>query len=635
MKKQAHSKTNHHHHQDGCSHHENHRLILILYLVGLILFVLSFFLKNFKYVYFSIHLLVVIFAGNNVMIEGFKKTVTDSIKYRKFLPNIHVLMSLAVVFAFLIEQYYEGSLLIIIFAGAHFLEDFAQDKSKKDIRALLDSAPKYARLMINNQTKLVEVANLNMDDEIEILIGDKIPIDGILLTDVAYIDEKAISGESVSVFKKRGDQLFAGTLNTADRFSMKVNKLASETLLAKMILMVENTTEDHSKTSIKIKKIEPIYVTIVLLLTPIFFLFYYFLLQTSFDTSFYKTAVFLIAASPCALAATSIPATLSALSNLAKQGILFKGGSYIANFEKVKAIAFDKTGTLTTGVLSVSNVFYLQNDKIDYYHQIIVSMEAQANHPIAKAIVNYFDVSKIDLNVENEIGLGLKTTYDNHTYQLGKLKTQDIKTVKDRFLIHDAQTLVGLYEDELLTVVICLLDKIKDEVKDMIAYFKTQDIKTIMISGDRKVVAQYIQKQVLIDRVYANIMPLEKGEIIDQLKADYGTVAYVGDGINDALALKKSSLGISVGNGSDIAIETSDAVLVKNDMKKLVYAHKLSKKLYQIVLQNIIFACLIVVLLILSNTFFNINLPLAVVFHEGSTLVVILNGLRLLVHVKN
>lgn len=354
--------------------------------------------------------------------------------------------------------------------------------------------------------------------------------------------------------------------------------------------------------------------------------------------SFYRTMVFLISASPCALAATDIPATLSAISNLAKAGVLFKGGSYLSNFSDIGAISFDKTGTLTEGKPVVTDVFFdstVSEDKKEEYSNIILSMEKKSNHPLAEAIVRHFsDRPDLDLDVENLIGVGLVAIHDGVEYKIGK--PTSYKTVSDEIKNHteeyetSGKTVVYFGVDDVVVSLLAIQDIPKETAKNAIKYFKNEGIHTVMITGDAEKTGKAIGKILELDEVRANVLPEDKSKIIGELKEDYKIVAMVGDGINDAPALVMADIGVAMGEGTDIAIDVADAVLMKNDLNRLAYTHKVSKRLRKIVWQNIVFSMLVVAFLVILNIMGNMNMSGAVLIHEGSTLVVIANGLRLL-----
>src|SRR5690625_3602781 len=348
--------------------------------------------------------------------------------------------------------------------------------------------------------------------------------------------------------------------------------------------------------------------------------------------------VFLIATSPCALAVTDVPATLSAISNLAKRGVLFKGGSYLSNLSDLTAVAFDKTGTLTTGKPVVTEVYFAEEvteEQQKEYESIIVSMESKSNHPLAVAIIQYYDtVSAKELEVENIIGVGLVAKVKDGTYKIGKptsieVVPEDIQKQTEVFE-HEGETVVYFGTEEKVLGLIAIQDVPKETSKDAIQYFKHQKIHTVMITGDAKRTGEAIGRQLEIDEVRGNVLPEEKAEIISELKDEYPVIAMLGDGVNDAPALVTADVGVAMGEGTDIAIDVADAVLMKNDLTRFAYTHKLAKKLRKIVWQNIFIALFVVLFLIVINIMGKVNMAVAVLIHEGSTLLVILNGLRLL-----
>ena len=541
------------------------------------------------------------------------------------------------------REYMEAALLILIFGGAHFLEHYAEDKSNKEITNLIKINPTTARrLKENGKTEIVDVAELRVGDKLSILNGDQIPTDGIVISGSSSVDQSSITGESIPVEKNEGDMLYGSTMNGAGTLVMEVTKNSSDTVISKIIEMVSQTQNNISRTAAFIKKIEPVYVTIVLLLTPVFFIMGYAVFQWSGYDSFYRTMVFLIATSPCALAVTDIPATLSAISNLSKRGVLFKGGSYLSNLSDLTAVAFDKTGTLTTGKPVVTEVYFgreITERQQKVFESIIVSMESKSNHPLAQAIINHYgDIVPTELEVENIIGVGLTTVSENVTYKIGKPDSysdipEDIKKQTGIFE-HEGKTVVYFGTDKKVLALLAIQDVPKTTSKAAIQYFKEENIHTVMLTGDAKRTGEAIGRQLGIDEIRGNIMPDEKAAMISELKAAYPVMAMVGDSVNDAPALVTADIGIAMGEGTDIAIDVADAVLMKNDLSKFAYTHKLAKKLRKIVWQNIIFALAVVVLLVVSNIIGHMNMTLAVIFHEGSTLAVILNGLRLLKGVK-
>ena len=379
--------------------------------------------------------------------------------------------------------------------------------------------------------------------------------------------------------------------------------------------------------------------TVVLILVPLFIGAGPFIFNWSWNESFYRGMVFLISASPCALAASAVPATLAGISNLAKRVVLFKGGAYLANLAAIKSVAFDKTGTLTQGKPVVTDFYFLTETKEQDYIDIVVAMEKTANHPLANAILAKFTPDKkINLIVENELGRGLMTTVEESTYQIGKPEiftnvSKQITKYNEQYA-KEGKTVVYLAQDHEVVGLIAMMDVPNEQAKPVISYLKAQGIHTTMITGDAELTGQAVGRQLGIDEVVGDVLPENKAAIVQEQQARYGSVAMLGDGVNDAPALVTADIGIAMGDGTDIAIDVADAVLMKNDLTKFSYAHATSKKLDRVVWQNIFFSMLIVLLLVTLNILGKMDITIGVIAHEGSTLLVILNGLRLLIPTK-
>lgn len=635
VKTKQHIQTEAYTHDD---HEHGGMTAVILFFIGLTIFIVALFLSKglMQNILYTITLLL---SGYHIIIEGFVDTIQQTYRRKKFLPNVHILMTLAAIGAMMIGEFREAALLILIFAGAHYLEDYAEGKSKREITNLLHLNPTQARkIQPNGEVVIVDVNELNIGDHVSILNGDQIPTDGAVLMGSSTVDESSITGESIPVEKSEGDLLFGSTINGDGTLTMEVTKDSSNTVFAKIVDLVSQSQSNVSKTARIIQRIEPKYVTTVLILAPLFYLAGLFLFNWSSYDSFYRTMVFLIAASPCALAVTDIPASLSAISNLAKRGVLFKGGAHLSNVSDISAIAFDKTGTLTRGKPVVTDVYFNQDvtkKTQRQYETIIVSMENKSNHPLANAIVDYFSkVIPEKMEVENVIGVGLVGTFKDETYKIGKPTSvtdvpDDIKKQTEQ-LEYNGKTVVYFSHNDRVVGLIAIQDVPKETSKEAIHYFKDEGIHTIMITGDAERTGHAIGRQLELDAVRGNVLPEEKAEIITELKEEYPVMAMLGDGVNDAPALVTADVGVAMGEGTDIAIDVADAVLMKNDIKRFAYAHRLAKKLRKIVWQNIFIALFVVLFLIVINILGKVNMSFAVLIHEGSTLVVILNGLRLL-----
>ena len=634
------------HHKEGCharGHDHNHgRLPIILYFIGLVLAVFALFLNDdYQTVKNILFGLATISAGYHVVVlEGIGDTIANTKAKGKFTPNSHILMGLAAIGAAFLGQYWEAALLILIFAGAHFLEEYAEGRSRREISNLLKMNPTTARLVQEDgTTKQVEVSELEIGDVLQVLNGDQVPIDGKLLSGSTSIDESSITGESIPQEKTEGDEVYGSTINGTGSFMMEVTKKEEDTVFSSILKLVSQNQGNQTKIATRIQQFIPNYVKIVLTVVPLIFLVGSFAFNWTWDESIYRSLVVLVGASPCALAAATVSATLSSTSNLAKNGVLSKGSAYLSQLGNIDAIAFDKTGTLTRGKPQVTHSYF--GDSVDEQKMIdiVVALEKEANHPLANAILEGFEAEDIlSIEVTNQIGKGLMGNYNGREYRIGK--PTSFKNVSTTFAqlneewAAEGNTVVYVAEDEEVVGLIGLMDIPNTAAKSTIEYFKRLGIHTTLITGDSEMTGKAVAKELGIDEVIADVMPEDKSKIIEQQQAKYGVVAMVGDGVNDAPALVKADVGIAMGQGTDVAVEVSDLALMQNDLTKLVSAHKHAVKMNKIIWQNVLFSMGVVLFLVTVSLLGLTDMTLSVIVHEGSTIVVILNGLRLLRSVK-
>ena len=634
------------HHKEGChahGHDHNHgRLPIILYFIGLVLAVFALFLNDdYQTVKNILFGLATISAGYHVVVlEGIGDTIANTKVKGKFTPNSHILMGLAAIGAAFLGQYWEAALLILIFAGAHFLEEYAEGRSRREISNLLKMNPTTARLVQEDgTTKQVEVSELEIGDVLQVLNGDQVPIDGKLLSGSTSIDESSITGESIPQEKTDGDEVYGSTINGTGSFMMEVTKKEEDTVFSSILKLVSQNQGNQTKIATRIQQFIPNYVKIVLTVVPLIFLVGPFVFNWTWDESIYRSLVVLVGASPCALAAATVSATLSSTSNLAKNGVLSKGSAYLSQLGNIDAIAFDKTGTLTRGKPQVTHSYF--GDSVDEQKMIdiVVALEKEANHPLANAILEGFESKEVlSIEVTNQIGKGLMGNYNGREYRIGK--PTSFKNVSTTFAqlneewAAEGNTVVYVAEDEEVVGLIGLMDIPNTAAKSTIEYFKRLGIHTTLITGDSEMTGKAVAKELGIDEVIADVMPEDKSNIIEHQQEKYGVVAMVGDGVNDAPALVKADVGIAMGQGTDVAVEVSDLALMQNDLTKLVNAHKHAVKMNKIILQNILFSMWVVLFLVTVSLLGLTDMTLSVIVHEGSTIVVILNGLRLLRSVK-
>lgn len=555
--------------------------------------------------------------------------------------DVNLLMILAALGAALIGYWAEGAMLIFIFALSGALETFTLAKSQQDISSLVGLNPEHAILFNDQEEVLVRVEELQVNDLILVKPGQRIPADGWIISGDSALDESTITGESIPVDKSVDDEVFAGTLNGQGSLVIKVSKKNDATLIAKVIRLVQEAQENVPAKQSFIERFEKIYAWVVIGVTtalitipPLFF-------QTDWKDAFYKAMVFLVVASPCALVASIMPAILSAISNSSRKGILFKGGTHLETIAKAKVVAFDKTGTLTVGKPTIEDVIPYQTYSAEELLAITASIESLSTHPIAQAIVNRAQAQGLSLERPNDLqsvtGFGVEAQFKQDFWRIGKpafidssLYTPDMSQLIQR-LEEQGKTVIVVQNSAGVAGVLSLRDVIRPEAKSIIQRLKKLGIKTVMLTGDQQRTAEMIGKEAGLDSIYAGLLPENKGKIIQQLQEEYGAVLMIGDGVNDAPALALADVGIAMGGaGSDAALETADLVLMNDDLSKLDTVLTLGKKSRSVILQNVCFSLAVIMLLIAYNFFEGIPLPLGVVFHEGSTILVILNGLRLL-----
>lgn len=609
---------------------------MIAFIVSIIFIVLAFMFQT------TYQVIGNVFFGLSFTIGGYykaKEGIVDFVDKKVF--NVDLLMVIAAIGSSIIGYWEEGAILIVIFSLSGALEEFATARSTSALESLLKLIPETAHKVNGRQTEDVLVETLQIDDCLMVRPGERIPVDGIVLEGESSIDQSTITGESMPVFVKKNTTVFTGTLNLTHVIIVKNTTRREDTAVERVVKLIEEAETKQSKQEQFVSKFERIYVQVVLISSIIVFLVFFFILKLSLAIAFYRTMVFLVVASPCAVVAATIPATLSAISNGARRGILFKGGESVEKVSDIDFLAFDKTGTITKGTPTVTNVFF-QDNRVDLM-MIAMMLESKSSHPLAQAITEYMKESdleaKIISGVEDVPGFGVVATIESNIYKMGSqrfvgnIMNSEIKKSKNQWL-SEAKTLVYMSENDCVVGIFALQDEIRENAKQTISEIKALGINPMMLTGDNEKTAAYMTHLAGIDQYQASCLPETKVEVIEQAKANGKYTAMVGDGMNDGPAIAVAEVGIAMGGGSDLASGTADVVLMENDLSKIPYAYRLSKKHNRIIRQNIIFALLVIGTLVMSNLIYGIELPFAVVFHEGSTILVILNGLRLLRAIK-
>ncbi|MGM8363874.1 heavy metal translocating P-type ATPase [Virgibacillus sp. W0181] len=585
----------------------------------------------------AMHIIAFVIGGFAKAKEG----ITETIENKEL--NVELLMIFAAIGSAAIGFWTEGAILIFIFALAGALETYTLNKSNKEISSLMKLQPEEALRIKNGVEQIVPVSDLVVGDNIFVRASERIPADGIIIKGTTAVDESAITGESVPVNKELDHEVFAGTVAMNGSISVKITKQTDETLFQKIIQMVQEAQEEKSKTQLFIERFEGTYVNIVITAVIVMMFLPYLLFDWTLTESIYRAMVLLVVASPCALVASIMPATLSAISNSAKNGVLFKGGVHVENFINMKVFAFDKTGTLTNGAPVVTDIHVDPAYDVNNLISIVGAIEKESTHPLARAITT-FSLDRKGNSLKNVVvenmqtigGNGVEAIVSEEKWQIGKA---DFVGEEAAFgfqqgiaakLANEGKTIVFVKHENKIVALLALKDTVRKEAKQTINQLKKRGIHTVMLTGDNEITARAVAEEVGVDDYIAECLPEEKVNHLKLLKEAYGQVAMVGDGINDAPALATANVGVSMGEGTDVALETADIVLMKNNLSKITSAIDRSSKMNRIVKQNVFFSLAIIVTLIFSNFFQVIDLPLGVIGHEGSTILVILNGLRLL-----
>ena len=566
-----------------------------------------------------------------------------AIKERHF--DTDLLMVMAALGAAFLGDFAEGALLLFLFSLGHAMEELALDRARAAVRALADLAPKTAFVRRDGNEQELPVESLQLDDIVIVRPGVRIPVDGVILEGRSGVDQASITGESLPVDKAPGDAVFASTLNGEGALEIKVARLAKDSTLARVMKMVEEAQAQKSPTQQTVEKFERVFVPGVLILTslvitipPLF--------GFPFHDSFLRAMTLLVAASPCALALGTPATILAGVAQAARNGVLIKGGAHLENLGRLKAIAFDKTGTVTHGKPEVTDivVFPASGWKEAELLSLAAAAESRSAHPLAQAIVRSARTQNLPTSVMGEVesltGRGLRAVSNGNTIWIGNQKLMDEASISlSPEALNHAQsfqqagkTLMWVAVDKTADGVIALADTLRSEaMPTMMALKRMGVLHTIMLTGDNARSASTIANEVGMTDFRADLVPEDKLTVIRQLVKDYGQVAMIGDGVNDAPALANATVGIAMGGaGTDVALEVADVALMGNDLSKLPFAVGLGRATRAIIVQNLFIALGVIGILILTSLTGIVSIGVAVVFHEGSTLVVVANALRLL-----
>lgn len=554
------------------------------------------------------------------------------------------LMVMAAIGASLLGEFAEGAFLLFLFSLGHALEERALNRARTAIHALAGLAPKTALARRDGREIELPVEQLQLDDIVIVRPGVRIPIDGVVAAGRSAVDQAPVTGESVPVDKAAGDKVFAGTVNGEGALEVEVTKLAKDSTLARVMKMVEEAQAQKSPTQQTVEKFERVFVPGVLIVTalviavPPFF-------GVPFRESFLRAMTLLVAASPCALALGTPAAILAGVAQAARNGVLIKGGAHLENLGRLKVIAFDKTGTVTHGCPEVTDVVLF--DPLMSEDELLAlagGLESRSGHPLAQAVLRAARSRDLSLptlkEVESVTGRGLRSSLDDRQILAGNrplmeeagVTVPDSAQQKIEALQSAGKTIMLVARGGQLSGALALADTLRPEAAATMRALKSIGIpETIMLTGDNARAAGAIAEQVGFSTFRAELLPEDKLSVVRELSDRFGHTAMVGDGVNDAPALANATVGIAMGGaGTDVALETADVALMGNDLSKLPFAVGLGRATRAIIQQNLSIALGVILFLSLASLLGWASIGVAIIFHEGSTLIVVLNALRLL-----
>ncbi|OWT33611.1 ATPase [Methanobrevibacter sp. 87.7] len=607
---------------------------------GVILLVIAYFIGelNFSYGLLTANTVSIILYVILVLVVGFD-TIREGIEgIFNFQVKIELLMTIAVIGAFALNSCAEGALLILLYYISEFLEDLSIDKSKKSISNLVKLSPDTVTILKDGKEEEIEVDKLNIGDIVVVKPGDKIPIDGIIKKGSTSVNQASITGESLAVSKDVGDEVFSSTINEEGYIEVEVSKTADNTVFAKIVELIKDSEEKKAHIDIFVDKFAKYYTPTVVVLAILVACIPTFVFAQPFHTWIYRALCLLVISCPCAVAISTPVSMVSAITAGTNNGIIIKGGEYVEELSNIKAIMFDKTGTLTEGKLKIDNIVPTDGKNRDDILRLACSIEAKSNHPIAKTFNEYANQNRFELyeveDFKNIPGKGLTGLIDNEKYYVGNKElfnfNEELESDVEGLKPEEGKTLIIIGNSKEILGYITLNDKIRDDTPITLKYLNENNIKTMMITGDNEKTAKLVSDEIGIDKYYANLLPDDKVNIVRDVANEYKDITMVGDGVNDAPSLAMSNVGIAMGMGSDVAIETGDIVLLNDNISKLSYLVGLSKKTMRVVKTNISVAVAVKAILAVVAIFGFIALWEAITLGDvGLTLVVVANALRL------
>ena len=599
-------------------------IALILFLIGLIIPFKNIWINN------IIFIISYIIIGTKIVFKAIKNIFRGKIFDENFL------MSLATIGAFIIGEIPEAVTVMLFYQIGELLQDYAVDKSRKSISDLMNIRSDFANIYKDKKITKVKPEDVKIGDIILVKVGEKIPLDGLVIDGVSTLDTSMLTGESMLVNVKKNDRVLSGCINKNGILKIKVTKKFSESTVNKILDLVENASSRKSKSENFISKFAKYYTPTVVILALILAIFPPIIFNENFSIWIYRSLTFLVVSCPCALVISIPLGFFGGIGGASRLGILIKGSNYLEAMSKASIVVFDKTGTLTEGKLNIQKLNPI-NIKKDEFIKLVAHAESYSTHPIAQTIKNLYN-KRIDNDIITDIkelsGFGIKAKIDKKDILIGNDKLMDKHKIKYN-KINDIGTILYVSIDGKYNGYITISDKIKSDSKTTILNLKKHNIKKIiMLTGDKTEVAKNVSKKLGINEFYSELLPDEKVKKVEEFmkeKQDNTNLVFVGDGINDAPVLAVSDIGIAMGGvGSDAAIEAADIVIMNDELSKIPKTIEISKKTLRIVKQNIYFAISVKICILILSAFGISTMWEAVFADVGVSFLAILNSLRAL-----
>ncbi len=575
----------------------------------------------FFYIHVLLYLITYIVIGGRILLKSLKNISHGRIFDEFFL------MSLATIVAFALQEFFEGVAVMLFYQIGELFQSLAVSHSRKEIKSLMEIAPKFANRIVNGEIEKIDVDEVNIDDVLLVKVGEKIPVDGIILEGESTLDTSSLTGESLPLDVHVGDEIISGSINLSKVLKIRAKTSYEESSIYKILVLIEEANESKGKTEQFISKFAKIYTPVVVIFAILLAIIPPLFDHYQFTKWILRAMSFLVISCPCALVISIPLAFFSGIGKASKKGILIKGGVYLENLNKIKTIFFDKTGTLTTGKFKVKEINKLTEE--NNFESLFKSIEEKSSHPLAQAIVNYFiDFKTLAIkNIQEISGKGIKANYLDDIIFAGNAKLMKENNIAFK---EEKGTVIYLAKNNKCLGYVILEDEIKSEAKKTMQLLKKEKIENlIMITGDKEEIAKNVSEKLALTKYYASLLPQDKLEIVKSYKEKMNElVGYVGDGINDAPTLVTSDVAFAMGfNGSSLAIESSDIVLMQDNLLKLVEAKKIAKQTMFIAYLNIILALGVKILCLILGALGIGGMLLAIFADVGVMIICVINSI--------